>query len=865
MNSKLQKTPIAVIGMASLFPQAKNLSEYWSNIINEVDCITDVPSSRWNIEDYYDPDPKAPDKTYCKRGGFIPDIDFNPMEFGLPPNILELTDVSQLLSLVVAKEVMADAGYSNPDDSVRKVTGVILGATDQKLISPLVSRLQYPLWERVLRSSGISDTEIHSIIEKLKKAYIGWELNSFPGFLSNVIAGRIADRLDLGGINSVVSAACASSLSAINMAVNELLENRCQMMITGGVDVDNSIFTYLCFSKTPMLTSNDKVQTFDAEADGTILGEGIGMVVLKRLEDAERDNDRIYATIRGIGSSTDGKTGVFTPRSKGQATTLKRAYRDAGFAPASIGLFEANSSGTVDGDMTEFAVLKDIFGQDNPQKRHIALGSVKSQIGHTKAAAGAAGFIKAALALHHKILPPTINVTKPHSKLNIENSPFYLNTKSRPWFQTEMDLPRRAGVSSFGFGGTSFHFVLEEYKKEISGPYRLHKVPQSIILSATTPERLLSECHDILRRLESDTGINHYQALPETCKSTEIPMDVARIGFITESLTETCEHLKTCIKTLRITKDTEFWNLPEGIYYRRHGIDPRGKITALFPGKEAQYPEMGKELVCNFPPIMDAYSQIDRLFLRDGQDALSQIVFPKPEFDATQRIIQEKRLQQSEYTQPAIGVFSAGLYKLLRQSGFQPDFATGYGCGELTALWVAGVITDEDYLTLAKAKDEVFARKIQNITLQCPQIPVYSNVTGEPYPSESKVIQEILANYMRQPIKFREKIENIYKEGGTLFVEFSPQNILTKWVGNILKGKPHLAIALNADSQQGCDRQLRQAVIQLRVAGLSLHNIDPYQRDYPVSKMMKQSPLNVKLNGGDYVSEKTRKNFENAL
>lgn len=180
-NTSLQKTPIAIIGMGAIFPQSENLQEYWDNIIKEVDCITDVPPSRWDIDDYYDPDPKAPDKTYCKRGGFIPDIDFNPMEFGLPPNILEVTDVSQLLSLIVAKEAMKDAGYGESSDFNREKTGVILGVGGgQKLIAPLTSRLQYPIWERVLESSGVAKEDREQIIEKMKLAYIRWEENSFP-------------------------------------------------------------------------------------------------------------------------------------------------------------------------------------------------------------------------------------------------------------------------------------------------------------------------------------------------------------------------------------------------------------------------------------------------------------------------------------------------------------------------------------------------------------------------------------------------------------------------------------------------------------------------------------------------------------
>ncbi|MBT7151636.1 MAG: polyketide synthase, partial [Deltaproteobacteria bacterium] len=271
LHSRLQEIPIAIIGMSAIFPQSKNLQDYWDNIVKEINCITDVPPSRWNIEDYYDPDPTAEDKTYCKRGGFIPDIDFDPLEFGLPPNILEVTDVHQLLSLITAKQLMKDGGYVDASDKVRENTGVILGVGGgQKLMVPLISRLQYPIWEKVLKNSGVSDQDTGIIVEKIKKAYVGWEENSFPGALGNIVAGRIANRLNLGGTNCVVDAACASSFSGIRMAINELLDYRADMMITGGVDTDNSPYMFLCFSKTQAFSPDENSQPFDVNSSGMI-------------------------------------------------------------------------------------------------------------------------------------------------------------------------------------------------------------------------------------------------------------------------------------------------------------------------------------------------------------------------------------------------------------------------------------------------------------------------------------------------------------------------------------------------------------------------------------------------------------------
>ncbi|MFM6105547.1 MAG: SDR family NAD(P)-dependent oxidoreductase [Sphaerospermopsis kisseleviana] len=952
INSQLQQSNIAIIGMASIFPQSKNLQEYWEKIIQKVDCITDVPPSRWNIDDYYDPDPKTPDKTYCKRGGFIPDIDFNPMEFGLPPNILEVTDISQLLGLVVAKAAMEDAGYSESREFNRDRTGVILGvAIGRQLAVPLGSRLQYPVWEKVLKNSGLSDEDTQKVIEKIKSAYVQWEENAFPGMLANVISGRIANRLDLGGMNCVVDAACASSLGALKMAISELVENRADMMITGGVDTDNSIFAYLCFSKTPAVSPGEKVKPFDAESDGMMLGEGVGMVVLKRLDDAVRDGDRIYAVIKGIGSSSDGKyKSIYAPHSQGQVKALRRAYENAGVSPETVGLIEAHGTGTMVGDPTEFTSITEVFSDNNPKKQYIALGTVKSQIGHTKAAAGAASLIKTALALHHKVLPPTINVTQPHPKLNIENSPFYLNTETRPWISNQ---PRRAGVSAFGFGGTNYHVVLEEYTNEHEHSYRLHNSTKSILLFAPTTAELLSRCENIQRQLQSENKEQHYQQLITESEQLEIPINYPRVGFVAASLTQATEFLPVIIDLLKNKPQSESWEHPKGIYYRQKGIETTGKIVALFSGQGSQYLEMGRELVINFPNLRQTYNQIDNLFCKDGLNSLSEVVFPPPVFEPEHKQKQLETLQKTEYAQPAIGAFSTGLYKILQQAGLKANFVAGHSFGELTALWAGGVLSEEDYFFLVKARGQAmatpteidaggmlavkgnvsqvtelikdfpqvaiancnspnqvvlagkkaeitkvqnvlqekgfstfllgvsaafhtplvahaqkpFAQAIEKVTFNQAQIPVYTNVTGELYPNQPAAMQKILKQHLLNQVLFQQEIENIYAAGGYCFIEFGPKNVLTNLVKEILGEKPHIAIALNGNYRKNSDLVLREAVIQLRVAGIPLQNLDPYQIETKIPEVNKKDQkkiLNVRLNSTN-ITDKAQKAFAKAL
>lgn len=913
----LSETPIAIIGVAGVFPQAHNSQEYWDNILYKMDCIMDVPPSRWNVEDYYDPDPDAPDKTYARRGGFIPDIAFDPLEFGLPPNILEVTDVSQLLALVVARDLMHDAGYDNGRNFSRDRVGVILGvAGGQKLITPLASRLQSPVWRKVLLSSGISEEETEKIIEKIKLAYIPWNENSFPGLLGNVIAGRVANRLDLGGTNCTVDAACGSSLGAVKMAISELTEGRAEMMLTGGVDTDNSPFMYLCFSKTPALSRSGYSRPFDADSDGMLVGEGVGMVLLKRLADAERDGDRIYAVIRGIGTSSDGKfKSIYAPRPEGQAAALRRAYTDAGCEPTSVGLIEAHGTGTRAGDPAEFEGLRTVFGAGDGHGQHIALGSVKSQIGHTKAAAGAAGLIKAALALHHKVLPPTLNVTQPNPQLDLEHSPFYLNTESRPWIRAN-GTPRRAGVSAFGFGGTNFHVVLEEHTADHSGAYRLHRVAQPVLLAADTPAQLLSAGEAMLSALAEESQADAaYADLTARSRSPQIPEEAARLGFVAGSRAEAVEMLRAAVTTLQRQPDAETWEHPKGITYRRRGVPAGSKIVALFPGQGSQYLNMGREIALSFPPLRAAYGRMDALFAQDGLQTLSEVVFPIPAFAEAPVKAQEGALRRTAYAQAAIGVFSAGLYAILQQAGFAPDFTAGHSFGELSALWAGGVLDDADFFALVRARGQAmtlpahteaggmaavkgtpsdiqaalarhpdviianfnaptqvvlagptaalkaaqadlqsqghtatllpvsaafhtplvghaskpFADAVARIAFHPARIPVYSNTTGQPYPEDTASAKDVLAQHILHPVIFTTQIENLYAAGARVFVEIGPRRVVSGLVDDILSDNPHVAVALNSSRQKCSDRQLREAAVQLQVAGLPLGDVDPYQ------------------------------------
>jgi acyl transferase domain-containing protein len=442
------RPPIAVVGVSALFPGSIDSTGFWSDILDGTDRMSDVPATHWLIDDHYDPDLRATDKTYGRRGGFLDPVDLDAMAFGIPPAMVPSTDTAQLLALIVAQRVLDDATRGQFSELDRTRASVILGVTSgQELLGSMASRMSRPMWLQGMRRAGVPENVALAACDEISDLHPEWTESTFPGLLGNVVAGRIANRLDLGGTNCVTDAACASSFSALSMAANELYLGDSDLVIAGGVDTMNDIFMYMCFSKTPALSQSEDIRPFSDKADGTMLGEGIGMVALKRLEDAERDGNNIYCVVNGVGSSSDGRSkSVYAPVSAGQARALSNAYDKTSYGPESVELVEAHGTGTVAGDAAEFGGLTLAFGaSERDDRQWCALGSVKSQIGHTKAAAGAAGLFKVIMGLHHKVLPQTAKIDQPNPKLDLQNSPFYLNTRSRPWVRGS-DHERRGSV-----------------------------------------------------------------------------------------------------------------------------------------------------------------------------------------------------------------------------------------------------------------------------------------------------------------------------------------------------------------------------------------------------------------------------------
>ena len=484
-QTRCRSNSIAIIGMSCIFPGASGIEQFWNNIISGVDSIREAGPEEWDAGFYKNKSSSSFGKVYCTRGGFITEYaEFDPLEFGIMPSSLRGSDPDQFIALRAAAEALADAGYSHKTFDGERAE-IILGRTSAPGVGSLNLIQHGQTVDQVMdilkaTSPHLDITQLQKIEQGLRAGLQPCNADTIPAVMPNVLSGRIASKLGFRGRNLVLDAACASSLTAVEMAMQSLLSGQSDFAIAGGVHINSSPYFYQMFCELGALSATGVIRPFDESADGTILGEGVGMIVLKRLEDAERDNNRIYAVLKGIGSSSDGRGGgSLAPSVDGEALAMRRAYEMAGISPRTVELLEAHGTGTRAGDLAEMKAVGQVFSDSEskaePGKKAVdensawcAIGSVKSMIGHTQAASGVAGLIKAALALHHRILPQTLNVAKPNTQIDWKQSPCYVNTKTHPWESSKQTFdepahPRRAAVSAFGFGGVNAHAVLEEY------------------------------------------------------------------------------------------------------------------------------------------------------------------------------------------------------------------------------------------------------------------------------------------------------------------------------------------------------------------------------------------------------------------
>ncbi|MFF3017398.1 SDR family oxidoreductase [Streptomyces sp. NPDC057939] len=700
---------VAIVGMACMFPQAPDLAAFWSLVLDGRDAVTEVPPERWDPAVHHSPEPGA--ASASKWGGFLPRIPFDPLRYGIPPTSLGNIEPVQLLALESARRALEDAGYGEEGRAFdRTRTGVVFGAeAGSDLSNATTLRAVLPSYY------GHVPAELDDQLPRFTE-------DTFPGMLANVISGRVANRLDLRGANYTVDAACASSLAAVDAACKELVLGTSDLMLCGGADLHNGINDYALFTSVHALSPTGRSRPFDAGADGIVLGEGVACVVLKRLADAERDGDRVYGVIKGVGSSSDGRSlGLTAPRPEGQRAALERAYRNAGVSPAQVSLVEAHGTGTVVGDRTELGVLTEVFSEAGAASGACVLGSVKSQIGHTKCAAGLAGLIKTALALHTGVRPPTLHLAKPVSAWKEGESPFVFHREALPW----PDAPERrlAGLSAFGFGGTNFHVVLAAHGGD--GPPPVHSRddwPAELFTfrgaTAAAARRAAAELLDLAAGAESGATPWRLRDLAVTASHRAAraqgpvraafvahdPADLRRrLGHVLEAL-----DAHTALDDLPpdATPAPEAARLPAAaaggpapeVHLAEPADDGGPGLTAfLFPGQGSQRPGMSAHLFTTFP-------ELGRLLNTRGGAHVPAALHPPAAFDDSGRERDRRALTDTRAAQPALGIVELAAYDVLTRAGVRPDLAAGHSYGELVALCAAGVIDTDALPGLSAAR-----------------------------------------------------------------------------------------------------------------------------------------------------------------
>ncbi|MGA5565979.1 beta-ketoacyl synthase N-terminal-like domain-containing protein, partial [Streptomyces platensis] len=714
-------TDAAIVGMGALFPGAEDLAAYWRNLVAGTDCITDVPPGRWDPEIYYDPHaargPARSDRFYCRRGGFLTEpAAFDPTRFGIMPAAVRGAEPDQLLALRTITDAIADAGGDERLPADRSRIGVILGrggfmgVATARLDQRVRTAHQLAVTLREL-APELGESRIAAVREAFQASLGPEQPEASIGLVPSFTAARTANRLDFRGPAYTLDAACASSLLAVAQAVDLLAAGRCDLMVAGAVHHCHIATLWSVFTQLRALSPTQHIRPFDRRADGTLLSEGTGVVVLKRLADAERDGDRVYAVIRGTGVAGDGRAaGLMSPRPEGQISALQQAWAGAGLDPAhptALGLLEAHGTGTPVGDGVELDTLARVFGPPGTGLPPVGLGSVKSMLGHTMQAAGIAGLIKAALAVHHRTLPPTLHLDEPHEGL--ARTRMRPVTEAEPWDAGR--TPLRAAVNAFGFGGINAHAVLEEAPgRRASAAPPLHRplplrvaegavqrtaqvradggtgqqaaglrtderaaqqaaglrkgertdertVQQTARLRAAEPERAVL--------LTADTPAQLADALRDMGEGDGAPTDLGapvhddgpcRLALLDPTPQRRALAAKVLARGLPWRGRGEVWFTPTplfGPYARQEGA----RLAFLFPGLEAE-----------LPPRVD--------------DIADRLALPRPAVSGGTGLVER-----------AVDALAVGrlLARALDELGLAPDLLTGHSLGEWTAMVVAGM------------------------------------------------------------------------------------------------------------------------------------------------------------------------------
>jgi acyl transferase domain-containing protein/acyl carrier protein len=650
---------IAIIGLSGRFPGAKNIAEFWQNLCDGVEAISQfseeelisagVESSLFN------------NPNYIKAGAVLEDIDlFDAGFFGLNPKEAEMTDPQHRLFLECAWEALENAGYDVQRCESR--IGVYAGAS-------LNNYLPF----------------------KLNIDQIG-SANSFQKLIGNdkdFLSTRVSYKLNLTGPSLTIQTACSTSLVATTLACQSLLNYQCDMAVAGGASIRVPQKTGYLHQEGGILSPDGHCRAFDAKAKGTIIGNGVGVVLLKRLSEAIADRDHIYAVIKGSAINNDGsgKVGYTAPSVNGQAEAIAEAIALADVAPETITYIETHGTGTALGDPIEISALTNVFRAETEKTGFCAIGSVKTNIGHLDAAAGVTGLIKTTLALQHKLIPPSLNFEEPNPEIDFANSPFYVNTKLTEWNTTS--TPRRAGISSLGIGGTNAHVILEEApslrEQRSKGVEEQGKNYQLLLLSAKTDSALETATQNLAQHLKQHPELN----LADVAYTLQVGRGVFNYRRIL-----ICQNTQEAINILE-NPDQQLLT---------HFEEPTQRsITFMFPGQGAQYVEMGKELYQTEPIFreqVDGCCVLLKPYL--GLD-LRAVIYPQE----SEKPAASEQLKQTSLAQPALFVIEYALAQLWMFWGISPQAMIGHSIGEYVAACVAGVMSLEDALALVAVRGKL--------------------------------------------------------------------------------------------------------------------------------------------------------------
>ena len=875
---------VAIVGMAAVFPGAPDLATYWSNMLAGVDAITDVPASRWDPS-YYDPEAAATrrsDRLYCRRGGFLQSAAFDPTRFGIMPLAVCGAEPDQLLALHAAADALADAGGEDRLGDRSRI-GVIVGRG--AYLTPGLARL-----DQRIRTANQLVTTLRELLPDLGDAELDRVRTAFQSQLGperpesaidlvpNLVASRVANRLDLAGPAYTVDAACASSLVAIDHAVTELTTGRCDIVLAGGVHHCHDITLWSVFSQLGALSPSQRIRPFHRDADGILIGEGTGIVVLKRLADA--DDDRVYAVIRGTGIASDGRaSSLMSPRVEGQVRAIERAWRAAELdptEPGALGLLEAHGTATQAGDETELASLSTVFGLPNGAGRDIGIGSVKSMIGHAMPAAGIAGLIKAALAVHHGVLPPTLHCDDPHRAL--AGSRFVPVIEARPW-PSDGRTPRRAGVDAFGFGGINAHAVLEQAPGTRRSPRsRLPGPERVLLLAGSTPAELA-------RRLD----VPDANLLNRDDAATPPAGGPCRLAIVAPTT-------RRLMLARRIVAQGKPWRGREDIWFTAAPLHSAGSCQHGGGAESCQHG--GGAGSCQHGGRKPAQGQLAFLF-----PGLEQEFEPRVDDVADHFGLDRPDLGDTAVLgRHGLGVLTVGrlLDVALQELGVMPDLVAGHSVGEWNAMTAAGIyprraveeliasydpeslhvpgllfaalgcgadqaaeaINDLDRVVVSHDNCphqsiicgadaavaavlarlaargvtgqvlpfrsgfhspmlEPYLRRILDtfggLPVRPPSRPIWSATTVDRYPDDPDRIRELATNHLLEPVRFGPLLRRLYEAGVRAFIQVGTGS-LPGFVADTLAGLPHLAVTANTPRRSGLD-QLRRVAAALWVEG----------------------------------------------